>query len=212
MMAHNSVTVNRFRLATCQLTLALSLAMAWPVAASAQAPETVTPEWLVENYLHGFMPSVDEARRQSEMWVQVRSRPDAFQALRQVAEDSTQPRIVRTNAILRMGNTSQPQAYAYLESLYARLQSGDRLRARILESLGTGFAPAPESVITLLGNALRSADSEERASAVSGLGYLDTEQSRGILRAYLARETDPSLRAHARDALEWRRPQLPSKP
>jgi HEAT repeat protein len=155
----------------------------------------ITPEWVVSTFLRKPIEDPAEARRSVQLWIAVRNRPEVVTMLRQIAEDPIRPRIIRSNALLAMGNSSQPVAIEYLEALLASLAPENEQRITVLFALSSGQHPPSATTIARIEERLVQGAEWERSAAASALGKIGTEYTLRRLQERLRAERSPAVRA-----------------
>jgi HEAT repeat protein len=192
------MTMQRYVLPTRAAVILASTALLLLTSDSARAqlPEVVTREWLKSeflNFIEGPPPSA------GEKWVSVRGRPETLSLLIKLYEDRKENTLVRHNALLRIGNTGQIQAYEYLARLWDRMPGRADDRDLVAYSLGS-WPPdrePPALATQKLREILNNPDPSVRIIAVHGLSN-NTPAARLILQERLGSETH----TYVRNALE----------
>lgn len=185
------------------LTLVLALL---PGPLVAQVPQVIPPEWVVEQFLSHVDAQGPLEERQDSLWIRVRNRPEIVDLLIEIGSDSARTRLVRANAILRLGATSQLRAYEHLARLLSVLEPESPYRLNAILGLGSGYVPRPPFVYERLTDVLRTGTQSERRAAAYAFGMIRSERALQILRARLPNEGDPVVASTIREVLEERTP------
>jgi HEAT repeat protein len=159
--------------------------------------EPLTPEGVAAEFLSTIDDAPEREARRVARWREVRDRPELLAILTEIATGPTWPELVRRNAILAIGGTGQPEAFAFLQRLLAELPAGHPHRVNAVLRLGSGPGPWSAPVLATLESTLQGgpgSNVSEQIAAVHALSSTRTPAAAAILRAQLRRGAPEPVR------------------